>query len=159
MENSKDIFLKKVLSFEAKRSWEEIIIHCSASKDTNLENWESLKRYHINDRKWSDIGYHFGIEKIENEYLYLLGRDLNTMGAHCFGQNRNSIGICLVGNYDNNSPSKEQYIILARLCKTLMRKYTISLLNIKPHWVYNIHKTCPGRLFNFNDFRKQIQLC
>lgn len=71
-----------------------IVIHCSATPEGRDVSTETIRGWHVNERKWSDIGYHYVVElngKVKN------GRPLERAGAHVRGFNKNSIGICYVG--------------------------------------------------------------
>jgi hypothetical protein len=71
-----------------------IILHCSASKNNQRWDIKDIEKEHIK-RGFSRIGYHIIIQP-DGEVQ--LGRPLNEMGAHCEGENSDSIGICLIGN-------------------------------------------------------------
>lgn len=75
------------------REINEIIIHCSATKEGLDINSSTIREWH-KARGWSDIGYHFVI-RIDGTIEK--GRDINRIGSHCKGKNTNSIGICYVG--------------------------------------------------------------
>lgn len=60
-----------------------------------------LQNYHINEKKWSDIGYNFLVGEDGNVYE---GRGWAKTGAHTKGYNNKSIGICIIGNYDSEYP-------------------------------------------------------
>ena len=111
----------------------KIIIHHSGNHNT----YEKIYDLHVNRYKWNDIGYHF---LIENCGRIIIGRDINKEGAHCFGQNKDSIGICLLGNFDIEKPSKKQILALKKLCNEL------NINEIKLHRDYS-KKTCPGKNF------------
>ena len=70
-----------------------LIVHHSASPrnvtTTQIHHW------HVKGKGWSDIGYHYIITG-EGKVEY--GRPLSKVGAHCRGHNRDSIGVCVVGN-------------------------------------------------------------
>ena len=71
-----------------------IVVHCSATPEGKHFSTETIRDWHVNGNKWSDIGYHFVVEldgKVKN------GRPLERAGAHVRGFNRHSIGICYVG--------------------------------------------------------------
>ncbi|HQO23236.1 MAG TPA: N-acetylmuramoyl-L-alanine amidase [Spirochaetota bacterium] len=73
------------------RPIKKIILHCS---DTETGNAKAIRKYHIEKKGFADIGYHYVIDrdgKIET------GRDIEKIGAHCEGDNSDSIGICLIG--------------------------------------------------------------
>lgn len=79
---------------DMKRKVNEIIIHCSASgPKTKISD---IKKWHL-DRGFFDIGYHY---VIENDGAIRIGRNIETMGAHCKGHNAKSVGVCLVGGFD-----------------------------------------------------------
>lgn len=118
----------------------KIIIHHSGNHNTK----ELIYFLHVDKYKWENIGYHFLITKkgkIEK------GRNITQEGAHCLGQNKDSIGICLLGNLDYEQPSKEQLITLNKLIKEL------NIKDIKLHRDY-CDKTCPGKNFK----RKMIDV-
>lgn len=78
------------------RKIDYIVIHCSATRCTEDITAADIDRWH-KERGWHAIGYHFVIDldgKVE------LGRAVRDVGAHAFGYNKNSIGICYVGGLD-----------------------------------------------------------
>ena len=65
---------------------------------------EEIKRWHTQERGWSDIGYHWVVELDGSVHA---GRDEETSGAHCRGHNGDSIGICYVGGADDSGNPKD----------------------------------------------------
>ena len=81
------------------RKISKIILHCSATKEGQDIRAADIRRWHMEGNGWKDIGYHFVIDldgKIE------LGRAIGEVGAHCSGQNQESIGVCYVGGLDRD---------------------------------------------------------
>ena len=82
----------------------EIIIHCAATPEGVNFDINDIRKWHVDERGWSDVGYH---------YIILLdgtiqkGRPTNKQGAHCLGHNGNSIGVCYIGGVDKYSKSKD----------------------------------------------------
>lgn len=70
------------------------IIHCSATRCGQPYPFEDCRRDHIDGRHFRDIGYHYYITRDGRVHP---GRPLSQEGAHCFGHNRHSIGICYEG--------------------------------------------------------------
>ena len=162
------------------KTWEKIILHHSQSKDGTTNDWEGIRKYHMSYRidyqivsekeylersaihsgtkfeiPWPDIGYHFGIESINGIYVLRLGRSLEKNGCHTIGQNDMAIGICCVGNFDNNPPPEELYDKCAFLCKILMQIFNIPVNEIHGHREF-AEKTCPGKLFDIEELKKRI---
>jgi len=137
----------------------KIIIHHSLTEDTETVSWNAIKHYHIHACGWKDIGYHYGIELIGNEYTLLKGRMDNEAGAHCLGFNDSSISICMIGNFDHVSPCEAQLKVLRRIVNALMHIYGISVLDVIGHWetyaLRNkyVEKSCPGNMFSMPKFR------
>ena len=74
---------------------EKIVIHCSATPPNLDVGVDEIRQWHKSSpRYWSDIGYHYVIRR--NGFIEK-GRHENVQGAHVYGHNKNSIGVCLVG--------------------------------------------------------------
>ena len=79
---------------QIKRKINKIIIHCTATPEGRQIDIDDVRRWHIEERGWSDVGYHF--------FFFLdgtiqVGRPLERSGAHTRGHNTDSIGIAYVG--------------------------------------------------------------
>ena len=104
----------------------KLIVHCSATPEGKDVKTETIKDWHVNGNHWKDIGYHYVIELDGSIHK---GRDENVIGAHCSGQNANSIGICYVGGVakDGKTPkdtrTDAQKRALIELLKSLKEKY------------------------------------
>lgn len=88
-----------------------IVVHAADTKPSMDIGVSEIRKWHVEERNWSDIGYHFVIRR--NGDLET-GRALSTTGAHVRGYNRVSWGICLVGGMSESGESdanftKEQY--------------------------------------------------
>lgn len=129
-----------------------IIIHNSATPDGKTASWDDIRRYHMTDphHMWADIGYHAGVELIDNEYIVLAGRPLNRIGAHCKagGMNSVSLGFCFVGNYDLTEPPSDMLVKGATYLKGWMDVFNIPIDHVQPHRKYESAKTCPGLKFD-----------
>lgn len=128
-----------------------IILHHSLTKDSNTVSWSAIRRYHVHQRGWIAIGYHFGIELVGNQYEVLIGRMPNVQGAHCRGRNSNTWGICFVGNFDKHPPDASVLMIGKNLIRGLMEIADIPKDGIHRHSDFS-STTCPGKLFPFEEF-------
>jgi len=79
------------------RNIDKIIIHCSATQEGKDISVDTIRRWHVEGRGWSDIGYHF-VVALDGSIDY--GRDLDRQGAHTKGHNKGSIGICYIGGVE-----------------------------------------------------------
>jgi len=105
---------------------------------------------------WDAVGYHFGIELIEDYYEVLLGRMPDTEGAHTLGHNSDSIGICFVGNFDQSEPLPEQWNKGVELVNWLCDIFHIPYHEVYGHRDFASYKSCPGNKFNVEGFRLQL---
>jgi len=87
-----------------QRQINKIIVHCSATPEGRDVGVDEIRRWHVEDRNWSDIGYHWVVTL--NGTLEE-GRPEYRNGAHAKGFNKNSIGVCYVGGVDKNLDPKD----------------------------------------------------
>ena len=85
------------------RRIDKIILHCTATNPEQDFNAKDIDRWH-KAKKWSGIGYHFVI-KLDGTTE--CGRRLEDVGAHAFGHNKRSIGVCYVGGVDMEGEPKD----------------------------------------------------
>lgn len=138
----------------------KIIIHHSLTKDGDVVDYDAMKRYHVNKKGWRDIGYHYVIEKVGDSYKIIKGRDEKMIGAHTKGENANSIGICLVGNFDIAPPTKEQLEKLYELLQDIFKRH--GMLPIFGHCNFpdpktGHRKTCPGTKFPMEEVIENME--
>ena len=123
-----------------------IVIHHSATRDTDSISYNAIRKYHVDTMDWDEIGYHYLIEDTEYGINFFTGRGLQYEGAHTVGRN-DMVGICVVGNYDKETPTNDHIEALVRLL--------VAQLSMYPHLTKDdIHfhnetspKTCPGLNF------------
>jgi N-acetylmuramoyl-L-alanine amidase len=132
-----------------------IIVHHSLTEDGETVSWGAIYDYHVHQLGWKDIGYHYGIELIRDRLHILKGRMDNEQGAHCQGHNRDSLGICIVGNFDAIPPMENRYKLAARLIRSLMDIYRIPISKVHGHRDF-ADKSCPGRLFDMYRLKFEI---
>jgi N-acetylmuramoyl-L-alanine amidase len=104
----------------------KIVIHCSATMPSQKIGVSEIRKRHI-AKGWADIGYHFVIRR-DGEVEE--GRNIETDGAHVFGHNKNSIGICMVGGLREGDPSiaeanytDQQWTALRELVISLIQRF------------------------------------
>ena len=80
-----------------------LVVHTSATKPSMDIGVKEIDVWH-KARKWKGIGYHFVIRR--NGVLES-GRSVAVAGAHVYGYNRVSLGICLVGGLSEKEGKPE----------------------------------------------------
>ncbi|MCL2245857.1 MAG: N-acetylmuramoyl-L-alanine amidase [Lentimicrobiaceae bacterium] len=123
------------------RAINKIIIHCTATKEGQAVTVADVIKWH-KARGFNTIGYHFLIDL--NGILWT-GRAEDLVGAHCEGQNANSIGVCYVGGLDANLKSKDtrtpsQKEALISLLKFLKKRYPNATIHGHREFA---NKACP----------------
>ncbi|WNS76072.1 peptidoglycan recognition family protein [Bacillus sp. DTU_2020_1000418_1_SI_GHA_SEK_038] len=131
---------------------EKLIIHHTSRVDFTAED---THRFHQNERGWSGIGYNYFIEK---DGSISEGRGLH-VGAHTYGYNRKTIGICATGDFDIENPTNAQIKSLIDICHYFMGKYQLKPKDVLGHRELDgfDYTTCPGKLFNMNEFRTLLE--
>lgn len=126
-----------------KRNITKIIVHCSATPEGKDYTVKDIDGWH-RARGFNGIGYHYVIYR---DGAVAKGRDESVVGAHCTGQNTNSIGVCYIGGMDsaNKNPkdtrTPQQKKSLFKLLKELKRKYPKA--TVHSHRDY-ANKACPS---------------
>ncbi len=149
---------------QIERRWSFIMLHHSLTKDDQTVSWGAIRKWHMGlhpdspyrEKPMIDIGYHFGIEQIGDQYEILVGRNLDENGAHCpqAEMNRKAIGICFVGNFDIAPPPAQQWATGLWFVGSLMRILDIPI--VVGHHDYNPGKSCPGKMFDMELFKKDL---
>ena len=87
-----------------QRQINKIIVHCTATPEGRDVSVDEIRRWHVDERKWNDIGYHWivtlngTLEEGRKEYM---------QGAHAKGFNKNSVGVVYVGGVDEDLKPKD----------------------------------------------------
>lgn len=92
------------INLECNRSINLIVLHCSATPEGRDVSASEIREWHMRDRGFTDIGYHFVVRL---DGTVEAGRPLDRPGAHCRKHNLRSIGVCYIGGADKNLRSKD----------------------------------------------------
>lgn len=122
-------------------NWQQIILHHTAT--TAVATVESIRKYHVENNGWLDIGYHYLVDFNGNVFE---GRPLDMPGAHATGYNKTAIGIAAIGDFELFKMPELQKKGIIKLVTELMAKYNITADNILLHRDVNI-TACPGENF------------
>lgn len=107
------------------RKIDKIILHCAATPEGKDYTVAQIDQWH-RARGFNGIGYHYVVYRDGSVHA---GRSVEKAGAHCAGQNANSIGVCYIGGCaaDGKTPkdtrTAAQRAALEKLVKELLRQY------------------------------------
>jgi hypothetical protein len=119
-----------------------IIVHNTAGSTSSYHGAQTIRNiqnYHMDDKHWKDIAYHF---LIGPEGAVYRGRPENALGSHCI-PNSGKIGVSVIGNYDNEQISPQAKASLIAVINYLRQKYGVSGANVRGHRDF-ASTSCPG---------------
>lgn len=110
-------------------------------QDECAQRLEAIRRRHVSEERWADIGYHFIIDPSGRVWE---GRPLWLQGAHVKDHNPHNMGIMVMGNFDEHRPTSEALDALERFTAAQMHRYRVPLGRIYTHQEL-MPTACPGR--------------
>ncbi|XP_043270911.1 peptidoglycan-recognition protein SC2-like [Venturia canescens] len=126
-----------------------VVVHHSATDGCTSQavceaRVRSFQNYHMDTKHWDDIGYNFLVGEDGNVYE---GRGWDVRGAHSKDYNGKSIGICVIGTFEEREPQPAAI----KSTKDLIA-YGVSLGEINSSYVLYGHRQtsstlCPGTTF------------
>jgi len=124
-------------------------IHHTASPDSDGDDpaarLREMQAFHIDNRGWCDIGYHFVVSQSGNIYQ---GRSTEKRtGAHVGGENANNVGVAHIGNFEEQTVRDAQFEASTRIVHWIHETYEIPLdrEHTKGHTQWPGQTTdCPG---------------
>jgi N-acetyl-anhydromuramyl-L-alanine amidase AmpD len=138
-----------------------IIIHHTASsrdkttvKDVNA--WHKVRNFTLSNLGYY-VGYHYLI--LSNGDVVQIRQDFE-VGCHCIAQNMNfqSIGVCLTGNFETETPSEQQFASLTELLERKLKDFNIPKEKVLGHKEVSSTE-CPGKnLFKWLLLYRQVSL-
>ena len=121
----------------------KLVVHHSDSKaattkKSNIESWHK-------QRGFTQIGYH---KVVEGDGKIVDGRPESSQGAHAKGANLETLGVCVVGEFETEMPSQKQIDSLVKVLTDWCKKYKLNSTSIYGH--YNVpggttDTSCPGK--------------
>ena len=145
---------KGVLIYQGSARYpvDEIVLHCSDTRPDWMQGgasfaqrYRELRRWHMQDRGWNDIGYHWVVDR-DGEILP--GRPETTIGAGVLGHNNGVIHVCLLGGYGSAETDQftehftaQQARAVLSLIGSIAGRTRISRIYGHNEWAA---KACPG---------------
>ena len=144
------------------RKWHYVVIHHSAME---MGNPVDMDRYHREHSHMTNgLAYHFvignGNGMVDGEVAIGLRWSEQLDGGHLRSDalNAESIGICLVGNFDNDPPTEKQLAALHALILDLLHRCGLTPSAVKTHQQINpVFTRCPGKQFPAKAFLDAVK--
>jgi LysM repeat protein len=141
--------------------WKRIVIHHSA---TPVDDAMNMHRVHKARGMKNGLAYHFvisnGSRKAYDGEVFIGDRWKGQLdGGHMkkLSDNKTSIGICLIGNFELRSPTSKQMKSLEGLCEYLLKRCRLGPNQVTTHKILHPnHTVCPGKYFSLSSLRKRI---
>lgn len=116
-----------------------VVHHTASPRDTTTV--DQIRKWHVADRGWSDIGYHW---IITSDGKLHAGRSPVIQGAHAPKVNSESWGVCVVG--DNTKPDQRWNALQEETLLTLIDavEFLVPQIKIIGHRDTGQATECPG---------------
>lgn len=150
-----------------------VVVHTSDSTAPEIDIRDITKWHQANG--WRSCGYHYVIldanrhDKSRDGEVQT-GRVEGEVGAHCKGLNHQSIGICLIGDGDQDPPTEAQWKALVELCSDICLRHNLKARHVIGHREinrlvdgqivsrrYRTSKTCPGAKIDLDELRDAVR--
>jgi len=139
---------------KADRPWRYIVLHHSAAPEGG---YDQIDREHRKVLGFDGCGYHFvignGTGSADGQIEVAMRWDNQKQGVHCRNAKTHDadeygIGICLVGDFDQQPPTPRQVAAAQALIAYLSQRYNIIPRNVTTHAHLAATPTvCPGKYF------------
>ena len=111
------------------------------SRGAVMDRLEAIRRSHVNSRGWADIGYHFVIDPLGNVWE---ARPLIYQGAHVKDHNERNMGVMVLGNFEEQVPTRAALIALDAFVRSQMNRFGVPVSRVVTHQELAA-TACPGR--------------
>lgn len=114
------------------------IIRTQAEAASRLE---LIRNSHVQSRGWADIGYHLIVDPQGRIWQ---GRPMNLQGAHVKDCNPHNLGVLMMGNFEEQHPTREALATLDQLLaqQAMVNRVPFSAIRTHQEWAST---ACPGR--------------
>lgn len=102
---------------------------------------ELIRSSHVESRGWADIGYHLIVDPQGRIWQ---GRPMNLQGAHVKDQNPHNLGVLVMGNFEEQHPTREALSVLDQLLAQQAMAHRVPMSAIRTHQEW-ASTACPGR--------------
>ena len=131
----------RIYDGDLRAIYRTVVVHHSALyQDDDPTTMRTIQDKHMDERKWADIGYHFGVGRTG---VVFEGRALEARGTHVEHYNTGSVGVVFFGNFEEELPTSEQIEAGRQLIDWLVLR--LELTHLAGHHDFNDFTECPGK--------------
>lgn len=112
------------------RTVEQVHVHHTATGNDYRKGdvpriLRGIYRYHTKTLGWSDVGYNYFVDRFGRIWAGRRGADgdRDTRGAHTLGFNHTSVGIAVLGSYQEVAPAPKVLAGIAKIAAWKLKKY------------------------------------
>lgn len=113
---------------------------------------EAFANYHVNTNGWPSIAYPYVIQRDGTIYKCL---DHTVISYHVGNSNKHALGICMVGDFRTQQPTKEQYASVMWLVRKLQKELP-NASQVKGHSEYPGYSWKPCPVISMDQFRLDV---
>lgn len=129
------------------RAVDRVFLHCSASDVPAHDNIEQIRKWHVEDNGWRDVGYHYVVTK--NGKIFD-GRPVTKTPAAQGGNNIGTIAICLNGLKESKF-TDEQFTCLKEMCLAINKAFSGKV-------TFHGHREVAAKACPVYDYRNILEL-
>ena len=152
---SKKEFVGYIEREKIDREIDKIVLH---------HTWDTIERWQKGEvscdyykKMYEEKGWESGPHLFVAPEGIWLFTDINIQGTHANQGNKGSIGIEMVGRYDEKLPSGKIWGNTKAVLIALLKKFNLKLTDIHFHREYNPKKSCPGKAVTKKWVRSEIK--
>lgn len=112
------------------------------AREDVIEILRVFRKDHLSRLGAGDIAYHYIVDRSGHVWH---GRDMKYQGAHVKDRNEGNIGVMVMGNFEDQSPTRAQLDAVYSIMPALMKRYSVELKHVYTHREL-MDTLCPGRV-------------
>ena len=148
---------REIAGLYIDRRIDEIIVHHTwkprAEDYRGIETVRGVRRYHMQQRGWSDNGYHIMVGP-QGQIFFC--RPFARSGGHTLGHNAHSIGISYIADFDAQDPNTYAGLQAGqRVVAVLLQRFNLDTGALHFHREF-ANKSCPGSKMDRTDYRQAV---
>jgi N-acetylmuramoyl-L-alanine amidase len=127
---------------------------CHHSAGPANQSIQAIHDWHRHTLKWAGVGYNL-LQTPDGRWHE--GRGLDAVGSHAVSYNQSTVGLCLIGNFEDHPVPPARYDSLVEMCAFLLLRYDLAPVDIRGHKELPGARTlCPGKHLDLSGLRRDV---